>query len=95
MSELTVVKASDLTNLFQQISELRSEIKALRTANEDIQAFTIEETAKKIGLHYNSVRKLIIRGDLFAKYLHGDSGKCIVPFWSIKNYLQSKETQTH
>ena len=91
MEVTTVVKVSDLTNLFDQFSYLRSEIKQLRESEEQLKAFSIQQTGKMLNLHYNSVRKLIIKGKLFAKYLDGDSGKCIVPMWAIKNYLESKE----
>ena len=91
MEVTTVVKVSDLTNLFDQFSYLRSEIKQLRESEEQLKAFSIQQTSKMLNLHYNSVRKLIIKGKLFAKYLDGDSGKCIVPMWAIKNYLEIKE----
>ena len=91
MEVTTLVKVSDLTNFFNQLFQLRSEIKQLKESEEQIKAFSIQQTAKMLNLHYNSVRKLIINGKLFAKYLDGDSGKCIVPMWAIKNYLEVKE----
>lgn len=91
MEVTTTVKVSDLTNFFDQLFQLRSEIKQLRESEEQIKAFSIQQTAKMLNLHYNSVRKLIIKGKLFAKYLDGDSGKCIVPMWAIKEYLEVKE----
>lgn len=91
MEVTTLVKVSDLTNFFDQLFQLRSEIKQLKESEEQIKAFSIQQTAKMLNLHYNSVRKLIINGKLFAKYLDGDSGKCIVPMWAIKNYLEVKE----
>lgn len=91
MEVTTTVKVSDLTNFFDQLFQLRSEIKQLRESEEQIKAFSIQQTAKMLNLHYNSVRKLILKGKLFAKYLDGDSGKCIVPMWAIKEYLEVKE----
>ena len=91
MEVTTTVKVSDLTNFFDQLFQLRSEIKQLRESEEQIKAFSIQQTAKMLNLHYNSVRKLIVKGKLFAKYLDGDSGKCIVPMWAIKEYLEVKE----
>ncbi len=91
MEVTTTVKVSDLTNFFDQISLLRSDIKQLRENEEQIKAFSIQQTAEMLNLHYNSVRKLIIKGKLFAKYLEGETGKCIVPMWAIKEYLSTKE----
>lgn len=91
MEVTTTVKVSDLTNFFDQISLLRSDIKQLRENEEQLKAFSIQQTAEMLNLHYNSVRKLIIKGKLFAKYLEGKTGKCIVPMWAIKEYLSVKE----
>ncbi|MGZ3931687.1 MAG: helix-turn-helix domain-containing protein [Bacteroidia bacterium] len=91
MEDTITVKVSDLTELFRQLSEIRSEIKLLKEKEEEVTAFTIQQAADKLNLHYNSVRKLIIKGKLFSKFLDGDSGKTIIPFWSIKAYLKSKE----
>lgn len=91
MEGLTAVKVSDLTELFNQLSDLRSELKRLKESEEEIKAYSIEQTAKMLNLHYNSVRKLIIHKKLFAKYLDGLSGKTIVPYWSIKAYLKSTQ----
>ena len=94
MEVTTTVKVTDLTNFFDQLFLLRSEIKQLRESEEQLKAFSIQQTAKMLNLHYNSVRKLILKGKLFAKYLDGETGKCIVPMWAIKNYLQEKENST-
>lgn len=91
MEDLTTIKVSDLTELFRQLAEIRSEIKQLKERDEEVTAFSIQQAAEKLNLHYNSVRKLIIRRKLFSKFLDGDSGKAIIPFWSIKAYLRSKE----
>lgn len=95
MEGLTAVKISDLTELFNQLSYLRSEVKQLKESEEQIKAYSIEQTAKMLNLHYNSVRKLIIHKKLFAKYLDGLSGKTIVPYWAIKEYLKSLENSNH
>lgn len=91
MEDWVTVKAADLTKLFNEIAQIRSEIKELKEKEESVKAYSIQQTAELLNLHYNSVRKLIIKGKLFAKYLHEDFGKCIVPFWAIKSYLHSKE----
>lgn len=91
MEGITTVKVSDLTNLFDQLSELRTDIKMLKESEDEAKAYSIQQAADMLNLHYNSVRKLVIKGKLFAKYLDGLSGKCIIPLWSIKSYLKSKE----
>ncbi|HRD39398.1 MAG TPA: hypothetical protein PLC65_12260 [Bacteroidia bacterium] len=95
MDGLSAVKISDLTELFKQISDLRSELKQLKESEEEIKAYSIEQTAKLLNLHYNSVRKLIIHKKLFAKYLDGVSGKTIVPYWAIREYLKSTKNSNH
>ena len=95
MEGITTVKISDLTELFNQLSLMRSEIKQLKESEEEAKAYTIQETADMLHLHYCSVRKLVIKGKLFSKYLDGITGKCIIPLWSIKAYLKSKEIQTN
>lgn len=95
MEGITTVKISDLTELFNQLSLLRSELKQLRESEDEAKAFTIQQTADMLNLHYCSVRKLVIKKKLFSKYLDGDSGKCIIPYWTIKEWLQSKENSNH
>ena len=95
MENLAVVKTSDLTEILNQLSCLRTEVKQLKESEEQIKAYSIQQTAEILNLHYNSVRKLILKGKLFAKYLDGESGKCIVPLWAIKNYLELKEITNH
>jgi len=91
MEGITTVKISDLRELFNQLSAVRSEIKQLKESEDEAKAYTIQQTADLLNLHYCSVRKLIIKGKLFAKYLDGVTGKCIIPLWAIKAYLKSKE----
>jgi hypothetical protein len=95
MENLAVVKTSDLTEILNQLSCLRTEVKQLKESEEQIKAYSIQQTAEILNLHYNSVRKLILKGKLFAKYLDGESGKCIVPLWAIKKYLELKEITNH
>ncbi len=90
MEVTTVVKVSDLTNIMEQLSLLRTDIKQLKESEDELKAFSIQQTAKLLNLHYNSVRKLIIKGKLIGKYLEGDTGKCVIPLISIKNYLKEK-----
>lgn len=95
MENLAVVKTSDLSEILNQLSCLRTEVKQLKESEEQTKAYSIQQTAEILNLHYNSVRKLILKGKLFAKYLDGESGKCIVPLWAIKNYLELKEITNH
>lgn len=91
MEGLVTVKASDLQEIFNQLKELRSEVKALKDKEDQTTALSMEQVAKNLNLHYTSVRKLIIAGKLFAKYLNGDKGRCLIPLWSLKEYLSKNE----
>jgi len=91
MEGITTVKISDLTELFKELSEMRSELKQLKESEDEAKAYTIQQTADLLNLHYCSVRKLVIKGKLFSKFLDGVSGKCIIPLWAIKAWLKSKE----
>lgn len=95
MEGITTVKISDLTELFNQLLEMRSEIKQLKESADEAKAYTIQQTSEMLNLHYCTVRKLIIKGKLFVKYLDGATGKCIIPLSSIKTYLKSKENSNH
>ena len=88
---VALVKVTDLTNIFNQLFSLQREIAKFKEREDESKAYSIEQTAKMLNLHYNSVRKMVLKGKLFAKYLNGDSGKCIIPLTSIKTYLCSKE----
>ncbi|MBA2613943.1 MAG: hypothetical protein H0U95_18415 [Bacteroidetes bacterium] len=89
MEGITTVKVSDLEQLFNLNTQLLSEIKQLKQIEEDIRAYSIQKTADMIGLHYTTIRSFVKKGILFAKYVDGTRGKCIIPYWSIKEYLKS------
>jgi|GEM_PF-2165967 len=93
MEVTTVVKVSDLTNIMEQLALLRSDIKQLKESEDELKAFSIQQTAKLLNLHYNSVRKLILKGKLIGKYLEGETGKCVIPLHSIKQYLQATNNE--
>jgi len=95
MESLITVSVTEVKELFQQLSEIRNEIKQLKEKEEQIKAFSIQQVADLLSLHYNSVRKLISKKKLFAKFLDGESGKTIIPYWSVKEYLKSKENSNH
>jgi excisionase family DNA binding protein len=91
MEEITAVKISDLTQLSNQFSELLSEIKQLREIQEAVKAYTVQETAELLDIHHSTVRRLVTKGKLLCKYLEGNSGKYIIPYLAIKDYLKSTE----
>lgn len=91
MEGITTVKVSDLTEIIRKLDVLESEIKRSRDIEEEAKAYTIGQAAKLLNLHYNSVRKLIVTGKLFAKYLNGDHGKTIIPLTAIRTFLSSVE----
>jgi hypothetical protein len=87
MEELSIVKVSDLVEIFNEIKSLRNELKQFKEQEEDNTAFSIEQVAKRLNLHYTSVRSLVIKKKIFAKYLNETHGKCIIPLWALKEYL--------
>jgi len=91
MEGLVTIKASDLTKLFEEVSLLRGELKELKENEDNSKAYTIQQTADLINVCYNTVRKLIAKGNLFAKYPGETCAKAIIPLWSIKSYLRSKD----
>jgi excisionase family DNA binding protein len=93
MENITLVKISDLTGILDQIALLRKELADFSNKQDELKAFTIQQTAEMLNLHYNSVRKMILKGTLQAKYIHGNSGKCIIPLTAVKTYLQSKNSK--
>jgi hypothetical protein len=95
MDQLITVQKSELTELFKQLTEIRIELRKIKEKEDEGKAFSIQQTADMLNLHYNSVRKLVIQKKLFAKFLEGDSGKTIIPYWSIKEWLQSKDNSNH
>lgn len=95
MENSITVKESDLAEILHLLSQMRADIKQLKESEEETKAFSIQQAADMLNLHYNSVRRLIIRKKLFAKFLDGESGKTIIPYWSIKAWLKSKENSNH
>ena len=90
MEGLVLLKTSDLGELLIEIKAVKDELRQLREKEENLKAYSIQEAADLIGLHYSSVRKLVLKKKLHGVYLGGESGKCTIPAWSIKEYLQSK-----
>jgi hypothetical protein len=90
MEEIAIVKVSELNELMQEIKSVKKEIKDFKESEENLKAYSIQQAADLLNLHYGSVRKLILQKKLFAKYLDGDSGKCSVPAWAIKEYLKNE-----
>ena len=90
MEGIALVKISDLEQLFQSIQELKMEFKQMKEREEELKGYSIQQTADLLNLHYGTVRRLIIKGELNAKYLEGDRGKCIVPYKAISEYLSKR-----
>lgn len=91
MDGLVTIRISDLDAIFKKLEELKAEIKEIKEKDDLTTALSIEQVAQRLNIHYCSARTLILKGHLFAKYLHGDYGKCMVPLWSLKEYLSKKE----
>ena len=89
MEGITTVKVSDLEALYNLNAQLLSEIRQLKQIEEDAKAYSIQKTAEMLDLHYCTVRNYVKKKILFAKYVDGTKGKCIIPLWSIKAYLKS------
>lgn len=90
--ELAVVKITDLKSFLSELKALKVEVKELRE-QENLKSYSVQETADKLGMSYNSVRKLIQENKLKVNYLNEkkEKGKCTVPAWSIKQYLFEKQ----
>ena len=56
--ELAVVKITDLKSFLSELKALKVEVKELRE-QENLKSYSVQETADKLGMSYNSVRKLI------------------------------------
>lgn len=93
MEGLTTIRVSDLIEILNELKEIRRDIKQFREAEESLKAYSIQKAAEMLNLHYNSVRKLIITGKIHAEYLHDDKGKCIIPYWSIRKFLELKKSK--
>jgi excisionase family DNA binding protein len=91
MEGLVTVRASDLTEIMKKLTILESELKLSRQLDEEVKAYSIDQAAELLNVSYNTVRKLIHTKKVFAKYLCGTYGKCIIPYRALKEYLQSKE----
>ena len=90
MEGIAIVKVSELNGLLDEIKDVKKELRELRDSEENLKAYTIQQTADLLNLHYNSVRKLILQKKIFVKYLDGNNGKCSIPAWALKEYLQKQ-----
>lgn len=90
MDGLVTVRASDLLEIFKKLDELKADVQELKDKDDLTTALSIEQVAQRLNVHYCSVRTLVIKGELFAKQLHGTYGKCMIPLWSLKEYLSKK-----
>ena len=90
MEEIAIVKVSELTGLLDEIKGVKKELRELKEKEQNLKAYSIQQAADLMNLNYHTVRKLILTKKLHARYLDGDSGKCSVPAWAIKEYLQKQ-----
>lgn len=91
MKNVSVVKILDLTELFNQLSRLPYEIKQLKESTKEAKGNAYHKMTDMLNLKNYSVRKQVIEGKLFTKYLDGHTGEYITMLWSIKAYLKSTE----
>jgi len=87
MEGLAVVKISDLEEILNEIKTLRNEVKELRENEENTKAYSLEEAAQRLHLNYNTIRRLVLKKKIYAKYLNETHGKCVIPLWALKQYL--------
>ena len=92
MENIAVVKVTELKSFLSEIRLLKKEVKELQE-KENLKSYSVQQTAKLIGVSYNTVRKLIQESKLTANYINDkqEKGKCIIPAWSIKEYLLNKK----
>jgi excisionase family DNA binding protein len=95
MEGLVTVKASDLLEIFKKLDQLQTDLKEIRDKDDYTTALSIEQVAERLNVHYCSVRTLVIKGELFAKHLHGTYGKYMIPLWALKEYLSRKDNKTN
>ena len=94
MESIAVVKVTELKSFLSEIRLLKEEVKELQE-QENLKSYSVQQTAKLIGVSYNTVRKLIQESKLTVNYINDkqEKGKCIIPAWSIKEYLFNKKTK--
>ena len=92
MENIAVVKVTELKSFLSEIRLLKKEVKELQE-QENLKSYSVQKTANLIGVSYNTVRKLIQEDKLKVNYINDkqEKGKCIVPAWSIKEYLSNKK----
>lgn len=97
MEGLVIVKSSDmeeaLTKLFDEVRALRNEVSDLREKERDLKAYTAEETAKLIGFHPKTVRKMVRRKILSAVYAVSGKGSYRITWKSIQEYLENRNVK--
>lgn len=88
MEGIAVVKVTELKSFLNEMKLLKKQVKALQD-NDSLKSYTVQQTANMIGVSYNTVRKLITDKKLEPKYINEKEGrgKCMIPAWSIKEYL--------
>jgi len=94
MEGLVIVKTSDMEvafqKLFDEVNALRKEVADLRNTEQELKAYTAEETAKLIGFHPKTIRKMVRKKLLAAVYAVSGKGTYRITWKSIKEYLENK-----
>lgn len=98
MEGLVIVKASDVeaafTKLFAEVNALRNELNDLREKERELKAYTAEETAKLIGFHPKTIRKMVRRKILSAVHAVSGKGSYRITWKSIQEFLENRNQKT-
>ena len=86
---VALVRVQDLTDLINQIKEMKEMLSQFLDSTKT-KAVSINKAAELLGVHYNSVRKMIIRGDLKSQRLNGETGKQVVLMSSIEEFIAKR-----
>lgn len=94
MEDLIILKESELREILKPLSDeihsLREEFKAYREREAKMKTFSIHETEKLIGFHYQTIRRMVMNGILKAVYPDTTSTRYRITSESITNYLEEK-----
>jgi len=98
MEGFAIVKTSDVEEafkkLFEEVRALRKEVEDLRNNEQELKAYTAEETAKLIGFHPKTIRKMVRKKILAAVYAVSGKGTYRITWRSIKEYLENRSKKT-
>lgn len=87
---VTLVRVQDLTNLGIQINEMKEMLLQFVDSTKP-KTVPINKAAEMLGLHYNTVRKMAIKGILQSQKIFGETGKQMILLNSIEEFLAKKK----